>query len=194
MGYHKYGPVLMITNPQNSDSLRDLSNSENSELWDQLPDCLVPLDPRPTLRTGVLAEVAGGGRLHRFAERAAQLADIELGGAKRLLDTLDATATWQPGPGCGVQISLVRTGKKLANALTTFVKVKRDGQLPNHEHFGDERALVLSGWCRNSADGRRYGPGDELQMSLGESHIIDVCPGPQLLFLAVAHGGVRFVT
>ena len=58
-----------------------------------------------------------------------------------------------------------------------------------YEHFGEETVLILQGRCEDG--GRVLGPGDRVWMPAGSSHSFTVLPGPDLLYLAVVHGGLR---
>jgi putative transcriptional regulator len=77
----------------------------------------------------------------------------------------------------------------VSDSITGFVRLAEGAVFPEHEHLGTEHILVLHGrWQDGDAI---YGPGDYVEMSAGTSHSFNVCSGPDLLYLAVLHKGLR---
>ena len=76
----------------------------------------------------------------------------------------------------------------VADAVVGFVKLAPGAVFPEHTHQGDEAALVLQGSCIESG-GRVARRGDLVTMAQGSTHELTALPGPDFIYVAVAHRG-----
>lgn len=160
---------------------------------DELDGQLPPLTPPRALRTRLLSSIAHSNRFERFIPQVAEALDLPGQHADALLRGLDDEAAWRTPIGPGAHMQPVQGGAAVQGAMTAFLRVEAGGSIPDHEHGGDEFALVLQGRCVSSHDARVLEPGSVLQMPEGSAHRLDVLEGPRCLLLLVGHGGVRML-
>lgn len=128
-------------------------------------------------------------RFERHADSVAAMLDIGRTRALELLARLDESTAWEPGLFPGMVLQHAAGGPRVSNAITGFVRLAQGSVFPEHEHLGFEQVLLLQGRCK---DGDAiFGPGDTVQMSAGTSHSFQVCPGPDLVYLAVVQEGLK---
>jgi putative transcriptional regulator len=145
--------------------------------------------PSPRLFERIAATTQTQPRFERFADDVAALLDVPRERALTLLQRLDDGAAWEHGFFPGMVLQHAVGGPAVSNAITGFVRLAEGAVFPEHEHLGDEQVLVLQGRCQ---DGDAiYGPGDRVAMATGSAHSFSVCPGPDLMYLAVVHQGLR---
>ena len=157
-----------------------------------------PILPRAAARDRLLAEVAGGGRLHRFAERVARLLDVTLEAAKAVLDSLDAPGAWGPLPvpglpdnPAGVRFLAPPTGPRLAGWTCAALRIPAGVQFPTHTHLADEEVLVLQGGYLDEVSGREYHPGDLHFEPAGSTHSYRGLAGEDCYCIGVVKGHIR---
>lgn len=166
-------------------------DAEALEELARLTDVLEPSEPSSELRDRILADATHTGRFHDHAGRLAHLLDVSVDGARDMLDGIDLAANWQSSPVPGVEVYHLDGGRAVQNAITGFIRVEAGGTFPDHEHLGEEIVLVLQGRYIDGVDGHEYGPGDEIHQQPGSRHDFQVKPGPDLLYLAIVHDGMR---
>jgi quercetin dioxygenase-like cupin family protein len=149
-----------------------------------------PADAPSELRARLMAALPNTSRFERFVDAVSALLDLERGRAERLLDQLDNRSLFaEMTP--GIELFWVEGGPRVANAVRGFVRVAAGLEFPEHEHFGEERVLVLQGSFRDPTRDRVFRPGDISVMPKGSSHLhIVPLDGPDLLMLSVIQEGV----
>lgn len=150
--------------------------------------------PAPRGLRDRLLQAPLASRLHRFAEPVAQLMDVDLAGARALLDGIDAPGAFEAGPFPDLDITLchITGGPAVADAITGFVRVAPGLTFPHHEHLGVEHVLVLQGRLIDGETGEEAGPGDIVTRPASSAHAITALAGTtDLLYLAVVHTGVK---
>jgi putative transcriptional regulator len=129
--------------------------------------------PSATLRARILAAAEGRGTLASWADRLAQFFEISVDKARALLDAASEPDTWELDSLPGVGLIHLSAGPRLAGADAGLVRFPAGLHWPMHRHLGEERMLILSGGFRDDA-GRTWGPGDELVMTPGSMHALDI--------------------
>lgn len=150
---------------------------------------LEPTAPPASLRERLFASTARG-RLARFAAPVAKLLDVDETRAEELLEAIDDPASWSPNPLPGVTLYHFKGGDKVADCITGFTRIEREGAFPPHEHLGTEYVFVVQGRVRDAVSGDVYGPGDLSIMEPATSHHLEVLPGPELIYLVVIFEGI----
>lgn len=128
-------------------------------------------------------------RFERFADSVASLLDIGRARALEMLARLEDSAAWEPGLFPGMVLQHAKGGPRVSNAVTGFVRLTQGSVFPEHEHLGFEQVLVLQGRCKDRD--AIFGPGDIAEMPASTSHSFEVCPGPDLVYLAVVQDGLK---
>ena len=147
-----------------------------------------PVAPGSAMRDRLLKSVAATNRFSAFADRVAALLDVSAGEAERLLSRIDDPSAWAQTPLEGVSSYDLDGGPKVADALVGFVKVKPGHVFPEHEHMGEEHALVVQGACVEGS-GRVARRGELVKMERGTSHELKALPGPDFIYLGIAQQG-----
>jgi quercetin dioxygenase-like cupin family protein len=161
---------------------------EHSEAAAALALSAAPARPAPELRERLLRTVAGTSRFEAFAEQVAQLIDVGVDKARALLARIDDAAAWVQTPLEGVSSYDLPGGPAVADAVVGFVRIKPGCVFPEHTHEGDEAALVLQGSCLED-NGRLARRGDLVRMRRGSQHALTAQPGPDFIYLGIAHRG-----
>jgi hypothetical protein len=148
---------------------------------------MVAVTPSPDVKARLLASV-GGGRFERFADRISTLFDVSVDRARELLALVERTASWEhPIP--GVSLIHFKGGPAYANADCGFVRIAAGCKFPWHTHRGEEVNLILVGYARD-AEGKVFGPGDEIVEQQGSAH--DLTAGEEdVLYVARAMNGIE---
>jgi len=161
-----------------------------TEAADVAAGLVSPIEPTPDVRDRLMKSVAAGGRLHRFADDVARFLEVAADEAREMLDLCDDPESYGLAPLPGMAIFHVKGGPSVAAAITGFIKLPAGFFFPPHEHLGDELVYVVQGRFRDE-DGTLYGPGDLCEKKAGTAHSFDVVEGPDLIYLAIVHGGIR---
>jgi quercetin dioxygenase-like cupin family protein len=148
---------------------------------------MVAVTPSPDVKARLLASV-GGGRFERFADRISTLFDVSVDRARELLALVERAASWEhPIP--GVSLIHFKGGPAYANADCGFVRIAAGCKFPWHTHRGEEVNLILVGHARD-AEGKVFGPGDEIVEQQGSAH--DLTAGEEdVLYVARAMNGIE---
>lgn len=164
----------------------------DEELLGRIAGALGPqAAPTADARRRLFETVSRGGRLHRFADRVAELLDVDVARARTLLDGIDDKDSWEASPLPNVRLYHVAGGSRVAGAITGFVRIPEGGVFPEHDHSGDETVLIVQGRCRDSHDGSILVPGDLARMTPSDgAHEVLALPGPALVYLAVVFEGI----
>jgi quercetin dioxygenase-like cupin family protein len=164
----------------------------DDELLAHIADAVGTRAPDPSVKQRLFERVRAGGRLHRFADRVAEMLDIDVEGARGLLDGIDRPDNWEESPLPDVRLYHLDGGPKVQGAITGFVRIDSQGVFPEHDHTGPETVLIVQGRCRDTFDGRILGPGDVGRMAPDSgTHEVVALPGPPLVYLAVVFEGIR---
>ena len=137
---------------------------------------LPAVEPPDSGRSRLLSAAAEGNRFADFTERVAELFDIPVAKARKILDRIDDPARWTPGPGPGVTLLGTRPGAAYEGALCGFVRVAPGARFPQHDHLGAEDSIVLQGACTDS-DGTVYRRYQDMHYDEGTSHDFEACEG-----------------
>ena len=144
----------------------------------------------PSLRGELLAKLTHTGRFDRFIERVSELLDVDDRHAKSMLDAIHEEGSWHTGQLPGVHLYDVDGGPKVENAITGFVRMAQGTPFPDHEHMGQETALIVQGSAIDSR-GELWRVGDVVVMEPGTDHAFEARPGPDLLFLVIVQRGLK---
>ena len=154
------------------------------EAFSELPLILAPVTVTPDLRVQVL-DAAKYTHLMALAG----LFDLPSEAARAILDDDDA---WVPGPFPGVSVVHLEGGPAVAGADVGLVQNPPGHVMPEHDHLGEERVLVLQGEILDSR-GTSYRPGDVCVMRPGERHGHVAGPLVPLVFALVLWKGIERV-
>lgn len=148
---------------------------------------MMAVTPSPDVKARLLASV-GGGRFERFVDRISSLFDVSIDRARELVALVERTASWEhPIP--GVSLIHFKGGPAYANADCGFVRIAAGCKFPWHTHRGEEVNLILVG-CARDAEGKVFGPGDEIVEQQGSAH--DLTAGEEdVLYVARAMNGIE---
>lgn len=181
-----------VEEPDFLGELREHAGGDSLELVAQLGTTSAPPRAPEGMRARLLEAAHRPGRLGHFAERVADLLDLDLAAARALLDRIDQPESWEhEGP--GIDFCWVEGGPRVQGALRGFVRVEAGHAFPEHEHLGPERVLILQGAYDDPETGQRLRPGDVVERPAGTRHGLQHAPaaGVDLLWLAVVYTGVR---
>ena len=146
-------------------------------------------------RDRLLAAAHVDGRFERFVETVAAMLDVETDTARELLDRIGAPDGapdgWYESMLPDVSLIDLEGGPAVANAITGFLRMPAGAEFPEHGHLGEEKVLVIQGSFEDLSSGRIVRPGDVAKMSEGSAHAFRVRPGPDLVYMVVAEGGIR---
>ncbi len=131
------------------------------------------------------ASLGGAERFAHLVDDAADLFDLPPHEVRRLFALLDDPAAWVEGPAPGVQLIPVTSGPAVAQAFSALVKVDAGASFPRHEHFGEERVLVLEGGYTSSGELTEFWRGEVDVRSAGSEHSFTALPGMPCLCAAV---------
>jgi anti-sigma factor ChrR (cupin superfamily) len=123
-----------------------------------------------------------------FAAQVAQLIDVGIDKARELVGRIDDAKSWMTTYVPGVFSYDLPVGPAVSDAVVGFVKVAPGYVFPDHEHMGDEENLVLQGSCVDSS-GAVIKRGDLIRMVSGTHHELKARPGPDFIYLGIAHKG-----
>jgi hypothetical protein len=166
-----------------------------ADAWAALALGQAPCAPPDALRARIMASVdrtaAYRGFLPRFA-RSFDLADAALHG---LLARMDDPAAWTPGAGDTLGFLHFQAGPALVTAGAAphcgIARVRSGARVPLHRHSGREVTFVLRGAVDDDA-GRRFIPGEVLEMGPGSTHSLRITGDPDAL-LAVLLSEIEIV-
>lgn len=167
------------------------SDRDTVQALQRVSEALGEIEPPPQLRARLLESAGKSGRLWRFANSVADMLDVGLDKAKELLDRIDDASAWVDELP-GISFLWVEGGPRVADAVRGFVRVRAGMAFPDHEHLGDEITLILQGGFEDASRARVFRPGEIDRMPPGTSHAFTaLADGPDLVKLAVVHGGLR---
>jgi hypothetical protein len=181
----------MSSDTRSDDFLEDLELAvATGDRLQRLAERLSGTKPRSELRARILESVERTPRFAASVDHVADLLDIPIAAAQRELARLDDASNWLPALTPGMEVCNVRGGPAVADAVSMFIRLTAGTVMPEHEHIGVERGLILQGSC---IDGQRtLRAGDLSVMPAGTRHSLVVRGGPDLIYLGIAHHGVRF--
>jgi len=108
-----------------------------------------PLAPRPVLRDRLLKAALGHQRLGELRGRLAALFALDEGATSELVSRMNRPDAWLDGPLPGLSLMpLERAGLGQglpAGSSALLVRLEPNAIFPEHQHFGDERMLILEG-------------------------------------------------
>lgn len=168
-----------------------LLEGEGALALEALASLLPERVPASGRRDALLAGLTLEGRLDRFAERAADMLDVDVVTAKKLLDGAARAEGYEPSPFPGVKLHHISGGPKVAGSITGFVRIEAGAEFPDHDHLGEETVLIVQGSCLDMPGGEIFRPGDVVRGAPGGKHSVVARPGPDLVYLAVLAGGLE---
>lgn len=104
--------------------------------------------------------LAGGARFDHLVDAGAELFDLEPERVRALFASLDTPEAWAEGPAPKVHLMPVAPGKRAENSFAALVRLDPGATFPEHEHFGEERVLVLEGGYRSSGEKEEFWRGE----------------------------------
>lgn len=149
------------------------------------------LPPPPALRSRLEASLDATHRFDDLEELVAELADLPIDAARRLLLGVDAPSShWDPGPAPGIELLHFEGGPRVKDAVTGFVRHAPGTTFPEHDHVGGEKVLVLQG-AFEDAGGVVYRSGDLAERGPCSPHSYRAVGPLPLVTMAVVQGGVK---
>lgn len=151
-----------------------------------------PVEPSPELWERIAASTARG-RLAAFAAKVAELLDLTLERAERVLELADEPASWGPLPvpgADGISLYVPEMGPRVAGGTVGFLKLRPGARFPMHRHQGPEWVLTVQGGYRDESDGKEWGPGDVQTMDPETAHSFVGVDGPDCICLGVVLGAI----
>jgi anti-sigma factor ChrR (cupin superfamily) len=161
----------------------------SAEALANLAMSLSRIAPSPAVRERVLKSLSTTNRFEMFAAQVADLIDVSIDQARELVRRIDDATSWMATHVAGIFSYDLPVGPAAADAVVGFVKLHPGIVFPDHEHMGDEVMLVVQGSCIDS-DGTVMRRGDLIRMSPGTHHDFKAQPGPDFIYLGVAHKGI----
>lgn len=143
-----------------------------------------PVKPRPAALPGLLARIHATDRMTHFAPQLAQLYDLSIDDALKLIGQIRGSEGWTEGPSPGVKLLPVRVGPKAAVAMAAVVLLTDGAEFPTHPHLGAEQVLVLEGAYRDSS-GEEYWRGELHQSAAGTQHSFRAVGGVRCICAAL---------
>jgi quercetin dioxygenase-like cupin family protein len=144
--------------------------------------------PSPEVRKRLLNSMSTTNRFEMFAAQVAELIDVSIDRARELVGRIDDAQSWMKTHVAGVFSYDLPVGPAAADAVVGFVKLRPGVVFPDHEHMGDEAMLVVQGSCIDSY-GTIMRRGDSIRLPPGTHHEFTAQPGPDFIYLGVAHKG-----
>lgn len=152
-------------------------DSAQADAWSGLALALDPIEPLPTLRASLVAELSGTARLAPFAVDVARVFGVTREAARTALSRIGEPDIWRDGFAPG---SRVFASEELRAANAVIARLPAGSTIPVHAHSGRELTLVLQGRLIEDAH-THYGPGDVLDMSAETQHAIAVSDDAECL-------------
>ena len=144
--------------------------------------------PSVEVRERVLKSVSLTNRFEMFAAQVAELIDVGVDKARELVGLIDDAKSWMATHVPGVFSYDLPVGPRAADAVVGFVKISPGHVFPDHEHMGDEEMFIVQGSCVDDS-GTVFKRGDLIRMVPGTHHELRARPGPDFIYLGIAHKG-----
>jgi len=144
--------------------------------------------PSPGVRERVLKSVGVTNRFEMFAAQVAELIEVGIDKARELVAGIDDAKSWMATHVPGVFSYDLPVGPRAVDAVVGFVKISPGHVFPDHEHMGDEEMFIVQGSCVD-ASGTVMRRGDMIRMPPGTHHELSARPGPDFIYLGIAHKG-----
>lgn len=158
----------------------------------QLALTLSPVAPSPALRGRLLAAVeAPEHRFDPFVDRLMALFDLTRTRVGQLLAALGDPASWERGPGRGIQLFHLGAGPRARAVDAGFVRMSPGCEFPAHIHHGREHALVLQGSYVEEGSTQVVRAGERCERAAGSAHGFRALDGPDLVFAVVLEGPIE---
>jgi putative transcriptional regulator len=129
-------------------------------------------------------KLEGAGRFEHLLDRVAELYDLSLDDARKVVSAVDKASSWATELAQGVWLCPVTAGPKVQGAFTVLVKVEPGAVFPTHTHGGRERVLILEGGYRDIS-GVEFWRGELDERDVGTSHSFTGLEGLGCLCAAV---------
>jgi hypothetical protein len=129
---------------------------------------VAPVQPEKTVMGKLMDRVRAEDRITWFAPQLAQLYDLSLDDALKVIAQIHDVDAWEAGPAPGVKLMPVKCGPKVGEALAALVWLDPKAEFPEHPHLGLEQVLVIEGGYLDSS-GVEFWRG-ELHVSQGGTH------------------------
>ena len=132
------------------------------------------------------ALLTGGARFAHLVDDAADLFDLKPDEVRALFELIDDPSAFGDGPAENVRLMPVNPGPRAANSFSAIVRVEAGATFPLHEHFGEERVLVLEGGYSSSDALTEFWRGDLDVRQAGSSHSFTALDGLPCICASVA--------
>ena len=155
-----------------------------------------PLRPNERVRATLLASIDTTSPLAGFVDRLATFFDVGTERAREFLDSIAHISEdpWQASGLPGISLLHSQGGPTVATAENCgLVHLEPGTTFPEHQHLGEEWALVLQGRCIEHT-GIISRPGDLVHKSTGSRHSFRVLDDEPFVFAVVLYGGFQIVT
>ena len=167
-----------------------MTEREDEQLLALWAAALVPPAPEPSARARLMASLETEPYLPFAAELAHSFALPEPD-MRALLRRLLDPKVWTRGIAPFEAFLDFSPGAALSPLRAGFVRLGGGARLPPHRHKQRELTYVLAG-VMVDGEGRRFGPGDSVDMPVGSVHSIGVPAGESAL-VALLHGSIEMV-
>ncbi len=155
-----------------------------------------PLRPDERVRAALLASLESTSPFAGFVDRLATFFDVGTDRAREFLDSIAHVSQdpWQASGLPGISLLHLQGGPNVATADNCgLVYLEPGTTFPEHQHLGEEWALVLQGQCIEHT-GIISRPGDLVHKSTGSKHSFRVLDDEPFVFAVVLYGGFQIVT
>jgi quercetin dioxygenase-like cupin family protein len=164
---------------------RGLEALDAAALAEGMARLVEPVARPPGGLDALLVAVANPWR--RFVEALAELADLPVESAGRVLDRAEAGRGWTPGLMSGMRLWHIDGGPATAGADVGLVQLAPGAVHPLHDHLGPEIGFVLAGEYVDSA-GHTLRAGDREERGPGQPHAFTAGPEGVTLALVLREG------
>lgn len=142
-----------------------------------------PLEQLLSLR---LEELGRAGQFEELVGKTAQVLDVPLKRASKILDSLSESSTrWHSGPRSG--ISLLELGATKTGSKRFAIKISPGVEYPRHRHDGTEEILILQGGLVDD-DGAQLWRGESRAFLQGTAHSSRALDGLPCILVARSEG------
>ena len=134
-----------------------------------LNETVAPVAPPAAALATLLQKVRAEDRIAWLAPQLAELYDLSIDAALKVIAQIRDPTAWMAGPAPGLSLLPVNAGPKAGEALAALVRLEPGQQFPEHPHLGPEKVLVLEGGYLDSS-GAQFWRGDLHESQAGTTH------------------------
>jgi quercetin dioxygenase-like cupin family protein len=141
----------------------------SDRIWELLASGLESVQPEPSARVRLLAEVEGLGRYLPLSTDLSRHFDLSRHDVRVVLSRIHDGSGWDPGTGPVLGFFHFRPGPRHSRLHAGIVSLRRGARIREHRHRDRELTYVLEGTVFDDK-GIRYEPGAAIDMLPGSSH------------------------